>query len=75
MSDSDPVSSADQDAWVSLPPAARVELAKQIPLMGAMKVEELKTFMDAIHAGMFSHFQAMTFDKQVELELRKITAD
>lgn len=67
------VTTADQDAWVALNEAALTELAKLIPLMSAMKVDELKSFIDTLQAAQWSHFQAATWDKRMELEQARVT--
>ena len=43
-----------------------------IPLMVAMKIDELKNFVEAINMARFGHEQASAFDKQVENENAKL---
>lgn len=76
MNDDDaPTTSADQDAWTALADALRSELAKQIPLMGAMKPDEIKTLVEAADSAMWMRIRAGLFDKRIELERNKLFAD
>ena len=68
------LSSADQDAWVSLVEQTRAKLAEMVPLLPAMKPDEVKAFADTVNALMWTHVKASTFDKAVSLELSRVTA-
>ena len=75
ISDDEPVTSADQDAWVSLATAVRAELAKMVPRIPAMTPEEINDLIAAIDGARCSHVNALLFDKLIELESAKTSAD
>jgi hypothetical protein len=66
------VYSVDQDAWIEIARRGRTELEKQIPLMGAMKPEELKTFIGALTDTRWLNEKALVFDKDVDDALAKL---
>lgn len=72
MSDEGEVTSADQDAWLAMARAVREQFAKQIPLMGAMKPEELKAFVEAMGDLRWLELRAHSHDKAIENELAKL---
>jgi hypothetical protein len=72
--DTEPVASADQDSWVDIAQRMRNELAKAVPVMGAMKIDELKVFVDTVQAAFWLNKNAETWDKQIALEMAKVTA-
>ncbi len=68
----DEVSSADQDAWVEIARSVRSQIEKLVPQMGAMKPEEVKTFIDALNQARWMNEAALAFDKTVENENAKL---
>jgi hypothetical protein len=69
MSDDDePVSSADQDAWVAIARALRFQIERQIPTAGAMSPNDLKTFIDAVREVQWLHERSLEFDANVARE-------
>jgi hypothetical protein len=75
VDESKPLASADQDAWVALCTSFRAELAKLVPLVPAMRPDEVKTLADTLQAVMWAHHQAETFDKRTELQLQRISPE
>lgn len=69
------MSSADQDAWVELMHTIREQLAKCVPLMPAMNVEEQKTFLDTINTAFWLEQNAHTWDKDLDLKLAQLFND
>lgn len=63
------MTTASQDQWQEMMDAIRGELAKQIPLMGAMKPAEQKDFVEAVNSARWGEESAACFD--VEIEARK----
>lgn len=72
MTDEGETSSADQDAWLAIARAAREQFARQIPMMGAMKPEELKAFIDALGDLRWLELRAHSHDKAIEIELARL---
>jgi hypothetical protein len=72
MTDEGEVSSADQDAWLDITRRVRVELEKRIPEMGAMKPDELKTFIDTLNQAIWMNEQSCELDKKIEIELARL---
>ncbi|MDB5310688.1 MAG: hypothetical protein JWO38_4890 [Gemmataceae bacterium] len=75
MRDGEPETTADQDAWIALWEQIRLRLGELVPLIPAMKPDEAKQVVDTVLAAQWGHFQALTLDKRVELELARATAD
>jgi hypothetical protein len=71
----DRVTSADQDAWVSLAEQVRAKLAESVPLVPAMKPDEAKTFVEALQAAYWLHMNTTLFDKKAELELARVSPE
>jgi hypothetical protein len=72
MMKDDAVSSVAQDEWESIAESVREQFRKQIPLMAAMKPEELSAFLEALRKARWLEEDARTFDKDVELKLSKL---
>lgn len=53
----------------------RDELAKRIPEIGGMAPGEIGQFIDAIRDTYWLHLTAATWDKKLELELARTTAE
>jgi len=73
--DDQPMASTDQDSWVQLAMQMRDELAKRIPEIGGMEPGEIGQFIDAIRDTYWLHLTAATWDKKLELELARTTAE
>lgn len=73
--DDEPTTSPDQDAWVELATRLRAELAKRVPEVGAMKVDEVAQFVAAVRDAYWLHLLTACWDKKVELELARISAE
>ena len=73
--DDDPDTTADQDQWMDLARAVRAGLMKQAALLSAMTPEEIKAFIEACRDALFLEVNASSFDKRVELEQNRVTAD
>lgn len=69
------MTSANQDAWQEIADAVRSQIAKQVPLMPAMKPEEQKDFMDVIQRALWLTHSADTYDAQVMKEENLWSAD
>ena len=75
MTDEGPVTSADEDAWIDIARRMRAEIEKQIPLVGAMSPTNLKIFVEAVRDIRWLNQNALTFDKDVEIEMAKMPYD
>lgn len=71
----DKLTSADQDAWVALAETVRVKLAELTQFIPIMKPDEVKQFMDSLSDAFWFHRRALTWDKWLELENARVTAD
>lgn len=71
----DALTSADQDAWVALAESVRARLAEMVPLLPAMKPDEVKTFIEAVDLAHCLHTRAVLWDKTVELNMARVTWD
>lgn len=63
-----------QRGWEAIALRVQAELSKLVPLIPAMKPDEVKTLVDTIDNAMMMHFRAGILDKRRDLELAKITA-
>ena len=64
------MSSATQDQWVEMLEAVRANLAKLIPLMPAMTIDELKTFVETLDSAQWLEIKARCWDSSLEREER-----
>lgn len=68
-----PATNADQEAkWIALADSIRAEVEKLVPLMPAMKPEEVKTLIDAAQAALWLDNRARSFEKNIDLELARV---
>ena len=74
MRDPDPPTSAEQDAWVALAEQVRTQLARAVPLMGAMTPNEAETLVRAVDAATRLHLRALTFDDALARERNRVAA-
>ena len=72
MSD-EPLSSAGQDAWAEIAAAAREQLRRRLPDMGAMTPEELGAFLEACRTAQGLEQDAATHDREVELRRSRLS--
>lgn len=75
MHDSEPVSSAEQEAWTDLADAVRSQLAKIVPMIPAMKQDELKSFIETLQAAYWFEHNARLWDKKYDDELKRLFTD
>lgn len=59
------MSSASQDQWQDIVDAIRCEIAKQVPLMRAMKIEEQKQFIEMVNNARWGEENVACFDADV----------
>lgn len=74
MSD-DRVTTADQDAWVDLASRVRAKLGEMVNDIPAMKPEEASKFVEACNDAYWFGVRCAMYDKRVDLELARVTAD
>lgn len=70
-----PETTAQQDSWAELAEVVRDQLRKRAELIPAMETEEVEMFVNACREALFMEINAMTFDKRVELERNRISAE
>lgn len=51
------------------------QLRKLIPLIPAMKLDEVKQLVEAIDSTLWLEYKAAIVDKRIELDLKKVSAD
>jgi hypothetical protein len=62
----------DQTAWVRLARDCRASLAERAKKLADMEPEAAGQFIDACREALAFHQDAMTFDKNIELELARV---
>lgn len=76
MHDDDrPTSTPEQDGWVALTAAVRHALAGRVGDIGAMTPAEMLDFTEAVNSAWWQEFRSQTWDRRVELEHARVTAE
>jgi hypothetical protein len=65
------VLSASQDQWQEIMDGIRSQLAKQVPLMNAMKPEEQKHFIEAVNNARWGEENVACFDAEIRNRIEK----
>lgn len=73
--DTEPVDSADQDAWVNLAERLRARLTSRLKDIPKMKIDDIRILIDSIESVFWFHCDTLLFDKRLKNESDKAYFD